>query len=197
MGQHPQRNPEIHHINHTIPAFDVPLPRGCSYRARVPDTLDLAQRARHMLNALTETTDPDADAEIYWHAEFGWRPPTMYHDANDWVEYKYYAPSLLLRQACGFEDRLDVEWHRMANVFQMQGPDGLMYVPQTGRPWCASFGGDDYMYRTDAKDYIIPTGLMGRLLEACGAYFRLTNDDLWLQIGKRLVVPGSKAATWW
>lgn len=183
----PKRNPDIRYTNPVIPAFEVPLPKGTTYRARVPDTLDLAERARAMLNALTETTDPAANAEIYWHVEFGWKPPTMYHDANDWVEYKYYAPSLLLRQACGWLGRADVEWHRMANVAQMQGPDGLMYIPQTGRPWAASFGGDDYMYRTDSQDYIIPTAMMGRLLEACGTYYRLTNEARWLEIGKRMV----------
>ena len=58
----PKRNPDIKYINPTIPKFDVPLPKGKTYPARVPDTLDLAEWARHMLNTLTETTDPAANA---------------------------------------------------------------------------------------------------------------------------------------
>lgn len=183
----PTRNTDIRHINPAVAECTPPQATGTSYRLKAPDTLDLAERARHMLNALTETTDPAANAEIYWHTQFGWKPPTMYHDASDWVEYKYYAPSVLLRQACGSDQRMDVEWHRMANLLQMQGPDGLMYVPLTGRPWGSSFGGDDYMYRTDSSDYLIPAALMGRLLEASATYFRLTDDLRWLEIGKRMI----------
>ena len=183
----PARNPNIKYINPTIPEFDVPLPKGQRYRVRVPDTLDLAERARHLLHAMNATTDPDFNAEIYWRASFGWNPPTMLHDASDWCEYKYYAPSLLLRQACGSEDWQDVEWHRMANVAQMQGPDGLMYVPQSGRPWATDFGSDDYLYRTMGAEHINPAALIGRLLESCEVYARLTNDPRWRERGKRIV----------
>jgi hypothetical protein len=30
---------------------------------------------------------------------------------------------------------LDVEWHRMANLLQMQGTNGLFWIPLAGRPW--------------------------------------------------------------
>ena len=101
---HESRNPQIEYINPTIPPFELPVSKGERYTDTVPDTLDLAERATHAVHMLTASTDLEANAEIYWRANFGWNPPTMYHDANDWCEYKYYAPSMLLRLACGSKE---------------------------------------------------------------------------------------------
>jgi hypothetical protein len=48
----------IGYINPTIPDFAMPPYEGQRYEAVVPDTLDLAERARLAVNALTEMTDP-------------------------------------------------------------------------------------------------------------------------------------------
>jgi hypothetical protein len=47
-------------------------PTGQRYKAVVPDTLDLAERAEWGANALTGCADPHADFEIY-RSERGWR----------------------------------------------------------------------------------------------------------------------------
>ena len=182
------RSPHIKYINPTIPPFELPVTKGETYTDTVPDTLDLAERAAHAVHMLAASTDPEANAEIYWRANFGWAPPAMYHDANDWCEYKYYAPSLLLRLACGSEELLEVEAHRMANLLQMQGPDGLLYVPVVGRPWAREFGwGPEEVYETGTGDHFAGMAMFGRQLESLAAYYRLTGDPQWLKAGKRAV----------
>jgi len=46
----------IGYINPKIPEVHLPPYKGEKYEATVPDTLDLAERARIAINALTETT---------------------------------------------------------------------------------------------------------------------------------------------
>lgn len=185
--QRPRRNPEVRYMKAEPPAFELPAIRGETYEAAVPDTLDLAERAAAAVHGLTATTDPDCNAEIYWFAEFGFRKPSMYHDFNDWCEYKYYAPSMLLRQACGSDEAMDVEWHRMANLLQMQAPDGLLYIPTSGRPWAEDFGGGGPMYATDLGAQFCSTAQSGRMLEAAAIYYALTGERQWRDLVEKSV----------
>ena len=70
--------PEITYINPDPPGFDPPRYTGQSYEAMVPATLDIAERAWLAVNALTETTDPDYDYEIYWIVDLLAEEPAMY-----------------------------------------------------------------------------------------------------------------------
>ena len=187
MTQPPRRNPEIRYINPELPAFELPPLKGKWETAVVPDTVDLAERAAWAVHGLTATTDPDANGEIYWCAQLATDPPSMYHDLNDWVECKYLAPSVLLRLACGSDEAIEVEWHRMASLAQMQGPDGLFYTPTAGRPWGKDFGSAGPMYKTPLGEHFAATALQGRQLEAAAVYHQLTGDDRWLERGKRSV----------
>ena len=56
----------VAYISPEAPAAIVPPYRGERYEALVPDILDVAERARQVINPLTETTDADADREIYF-----------------------------------------------------------------------------------------------------------------------------------
>ena len=69
-----KRSPDIEYINPEIPSFDLPPNTGSRYKANVPDTLDLADRAIHAIHAMTATTDPEANHEIFWRVCFGWKP---------------------------------------------------------------------------------------------------------------------------
>ncbi len=183
----PKRNPDIKYINPDIPDFELPEFKGTRYEATIPDTLDLAERAAQSVHVMTASTDPQANAEIYWRANFGWKPQCMYHDGNDSCEYKYFAPSLLLRQACGSDEGFDVEWHRMATTFQMQAPDGLLYIPLVGRPWGTEFSPGGETFETQAREHMLLMGPFGRQVEAVGAYHNLTDDPQWLDLGKRTI----------
>ena len=191
----PKRNSKIEYVNRDIPDFELPVLAGTTYPARVPDTLDLADRARHAIHGMCASTDPNANAEIYWRANFGWQPPTMYHDYSDVCEFKYNAPSMLLRLACGSDAFMEVEWHRMASLLQMQGPDGLLYQPLTGRPWgldcgTAGFFNSDRTHFREPKEHwtqLASVGLSGRLLEAAMIYHVLTGESKWAKLGEKFV----------
>ena len=70
---------KIQYVREEVPAFEIPPYRGQRYEDRVPDTLDIAERARLGINALTSVTDPAADYIIYWTASFYRNPPVMAH----------------------------------------------------------------------------------------------------------------------
>jgi len=185
----PRRNRDIQYVNPDLPSFRPLKVQGVRYQDRVPDTLDLAERAALAVHALTATTDPDFNADIYFWVFFGARPPIMVHDFSDWCEFKYYAPSVLLRLACGSQEGMDVEWHRMANLLQMQGADGLFYIPIKGRPWMRQDpGGAGVMYRMAASDQWMAMWAHGRILEALASYYKLTGDERWKQMGERAVL---------
>ncbi len=59
----------IGYIQPDIPNVEMPPFRGEHYDSMVPDTLDLAERARLALHAMTELTDPDADHEPFWQVQ--------------------------------------------------------------------------------------------------------------------------------
>ena len=183
----PKRNPNIRYINPSIPPFDLPAISGKSYRVIEPDTLDLAERASLAVHGSTVSTDPEYNAEQYSYVWFGTKPPIMIHDTNDWCEYKWYAPSMLLRLACGSEDWMDVEWHRMANLLQMQAPDGLLYIPTVGRPWAKDFGFGAPMLETEVGDHLICLSLLARQIESAAVYHVMTGDRQWRELARGIV----------
>ncbi|MAE61895.1 MAG: hypothetical protein CMJ49_11135 [Planctomycetaceae bacterium] len=125
----------LNYINPKPPSVAPPIYDGESYDDLVPATLDLAERARLCVNALTETTDPDYDDEMYWIIDLLAREPAMYHSVDDHVQAKFLQALPLDRTACGSTQNLDVEHRLMQTYLKMQGPDGLLYIPIKGRPW--------------------------------------------------------------
>jgi Beta-L-arabinofuranosidase, GH127 len=127
----------IEYIRPKAPAFQVPAFLGTRYEDKVPDTLDIAERAKLGINCLTEITDPNADHEIYWFADFHRNPPVMVHDFNDWCQNVegFYESLALLRVASGSELNSNVDKVWMEVLLKSIGPDGLVYVPLNGSPW--------------------------------------------------------------
>jgi hypothetical protein len=127
----------VGYIREQIPAFDVPPYAGARYTDEIPDTLDIAERARLGINCLTGITDPLADHEIFWFADFYRDPPVMVHDFSDWCQnVEGMMESLpLLRIASGSDQNSDVDRIWMETLLKSIGPDGLVYIPFEGRPW--------------------------------------------------------------
>ena len=65
-----QRNWVIRYIRDRAPEFHIPPYRGERYKDTVPDTLDLAERAKLGVHLLTAIADPRAGYEIYSAANF-------------------------------------------------------------------------------------------------------------------------------
>ena len=136
------------------------------------------------INGLTGPTDPDADYEIYWRANFNTNPPSMMHSGDDHVQVKFMEALPLLRIISGSALNTHVERRWMEVLLHMQGPDGSLYYPVEGRPWCRginTFGGDP-----SGNHYTRPYD-DGRMLGAIAIYYSLTNEQIWLDTGKKVV----------
>lgn len=127
----------IGYIRESIPDFEIPGYAGETYRDRIPDTLDIAERSRLGINAITAITDPAADYEIYGASDFFRNPATMMHDFNDWVQNQegFMEALPLLRLATGDSLNSEVDPAWMRGTLRSIGPDGLLYIPLTGRQW--------------------------------------------------------------
>jgi len=180
--QQPKRSTTIKYINASVPRVDVPQYAGQRYEITAPDTIDLQEMAALAINGLTEPTDPEADYEIYCRANFRTNPPVIWHSESDIVQAKFMEALPLLRLASGSDQNRHVEQRWMEVIRQMQGPDGLVYLPKVGRPWC-KFG--TYGKEPPGEHYFSPW-FEGRILGAMTIYHLLTGDEQWKQAGKRV-----------
>ena len=137
-GRPPLRDPGIQYIRPTIPPLTVTPYRGRHYRATVPDTLDLAERARIAVEGvLTQGCDLEYDCEIYMQTQYYWRPPVMYHSFHDYNggQAKYLESLALLRQIAGTDVNVHIDQRMLETAHKMIGEDGLSYMAVRGRPW--------------------------------------------------------------
>jgi hypothetical protein len=125
------------YMREKIPEFEIAPWRGMRYDDKIPDTLDIAERAKLGINCLTGITDPAADSEIFWSADFHRNPPVMSHDYSDWCQnVEGMMESLaLLRSATGSDlnNNVDRVWTEV--LLKSIGPDGLVYVSLNRAPW--------------------------------------------------------------
>ena len=119
----------MNYIRDQIPPFDVPPYSGERYEARIPDTLDIQERAALAVNGLTGPTDPDKDHLLYFNASFRTDPPVMWHRNSDICQTKFEESLPLMRLVSGspLHDHVDPVW--MGNALRQIGPDGLFYWP--------------------------------------------------------------------
>ncbi len=136
-----KRNWVIRYIRDRAPEFHIPPYRGERYQDTVPDTLDIAERAKLGIHLLTAITDPRAGYEIYWSANFLRNPPIMSHDFNDWVQnvagMMEALPLLRVATGSSLNDHVDPVW--MSGILRSIGPDGLVYQPMRDLPWARMF----------------------------------------------------------
>ena len=128
----PQTHPV--YIRSNIPAIAYPPHRGSWYDDHVPDTLDLAEMARLLVNGLTGPNDPLADYEQYFGIDFGSNPPRMGHGRGS-CQMRSMKALPLMRHISGSDLNHPIDQVWMDVVLKSIGPDGLYYVPTEGRPW--------------------------------------------------------------
>lgn len=127
---------EIGYINPDVPEFAPPTYPGEYYASVVPATLDLAERARLAIHAVTSMTNPNCDYEIYFVASHVAQPPALLHGNGDLACHGKFMEVLpLLRAMSGSLENMEVETTWMKVLLQLQGPDGLIYASTIGRPW--------------------------------------------------------------
>lgn len=183
MIYEPKRNSHIQYINPEISHVELPAYAGQRYEAMVPDTLDLQERASLAVHGMTNTADPESDYEIYWAALLNRKPVHMFHSWNDSCWSKYMDALPLLRLASGSTLNLHVERRWLEVLLHMQGPDGLLYFPKTGKPWWP----DQCYGPTPPGEHYSLVYPNGRLLGAMAIYSLLSGNPLWEDAGKRVV----------
>ena len=129
---------DIAYARDDIPAVDYPPFGGRRYEMMIPDTLDLAERARLAIHGITECADP-----VYDYAIFGWigLPKNgrviarhSYHGYNG-GQAKWMQNLALMRTMSGSDYNIDIDVKMMETMFHMLGEDGLYYIPIQGMPW--------------------------------------------------------------
>jgi len=132
----PQALGKIEYVNLTPPAFKDPQYIGEYYDAVVPATLDLAERARLVIHGMTSMTNPHLDYEMYFIVNHMSTPPSMEMSPSDLdTQGKFIESTALMRVVSGSRENLHVDRVWMEMLLKMQGPDGLLYSPMSGRDW--------------------------------------------------------------
>ncbi len=132
----PKAMGKIEYINPNLPAFLAPDYPGEFYDAVVPATLDLSERARLAVHAMTSMTNPNLDYEIYFPVAHMARPPAMYACQSDMDTWGMFREStVLMRIMSGSKENLEVDKTWMEVMLRGQGSDGMIYSPLTGRDW--------------------------------------------------------------
>src|SRR5262249_51414862 len=122
-------------------AAPVRLPvAGRHYDAEVPETLDLAERARLGLRYFDAVTDEKLQYEMYFGgASDGNQPATMYPHlpALGACQLKALEAIAFERLMTGSTENLEREARMVDMLVSMQGPDGLLWItPDLARkPW--------------------------------------------------------------
>jgi hypothetical protein len=163
-------------------------PKGISYEALVPDTLDLADRAALAVNCLTGALDPEFGYELYFVARFDVNPAYMYHEASGLpTNNPKFAESLaMMRMMCGSTQNLDIERAMLARTLALVADDGLYYAPVIGRPW-------HQQWDPANEDFANVYG-NGRLLLALLTRYEYDGNPLWKQYAGRIVAGLRKIA---
>lgn len=105
-------------------------PTGEWETAEVPDTLDLVEQMGYSINILTNSMDPD---QFYGTdmIQFDRRP--IERNSSNWDITPKNARQLpMLRQACGSDYNLEIEYNVMKMLLEAIREDGLLYYPYDG-----------------------------------------------------------------
>ena len=177
----------ITYINPEAPAATVPPYDGERYQALVPDTFDVAERARQVINPLTEATDADADREIYFMGVFCVKPALLCHGVSDAnVQPKFQLTVPLMRMISGSDQNLHVEAEWITRLRRCIGPDGLFYLPLRGRPWEAV--SIPHWIRTGpGRDQYLNPFAMGMTLAAMTLLARRETGEEWSAKARAMV----------
>lgn len=122
-----------------LPSIDQVLKKdtlrvpGKFYQATVPDTLDLAERARLSVINLTHNVDPNDYYYVYQTINFGPKSAGFDPSARTFDITPKNARALpWMRTMCGSDKYLDQEYGIMKALLSNIRPDGLMYYPTDG-----------------------------------------------------------------
>lgn len=115
-------------------------PSGKYYEAEVPDTLDLAERARLAVRGLINFGDPERHYENYQMGYFNTQPAYMSHYGAVGAEWGGIAEGVLMcRHVSGSTENLPEQEKMFQGILQLINADGAFEV-QTDNSWLAPIG---------------------------------------------------------
>ncbi|MHB9033539.1 MAG: hypothetical protein ACYC6L_10870, partial [Anaerolineae bacterium] len=158
--------------------MDVNYP-GLYYPAVVPDTLDLAERARLAINGIGGSIDPDLDCYQWFSIQYAWRQPYMSHHGADCTCDPKFTESLpMLRLMCGSDQYLDLEDAQRRAVVKRIESDQYWNKVDPRRPWRTTYNPAFDGHRREDED-VASTGGQGRALRALVTLREYTGDPAW------------------
>ena len=159
---------------------------GAEYDARVPDTLDLADRAEWAINGIGGSIDPELHHQMYFRVEYAHNPPVMtHHSADTTCDPKFGESFPMMRIMCGSDQYACVEAGLRAELLS-RIEDGLYwnrFDPE--RPWYNTYKPDFDGVRRD-EDLSNVLGV-ARMLRALVTWRELTGDAGWDRPSQELV----------
>jgi hypothetical protein len=167
-------------MNETIQQQTTPVNRpavvGTWYEATVPDTLDLAERARMSLRFFDALTDREHGYEMYWEATIS--GPEHQFSPLMACQPKAMEAMAMARLMCGSTEGLETEAKMLEEMASHIGPDGIYWVPKyADRPWLGS-----------AEDLpMANAGGQGRMIYAMLAWYQYTGNPFWKENVNRMV----------
>lgn len=116
----------------------VVAPEGTRYFADVPDTLDLVENAKLVINALTRCTNPDDSAINYFYGSATRNPPVMFY--ADGLTSKFPEGLSLMRYLTGssFNTQVDRRWREYYLELFQKGSVGLNQTDARFICWAAN-----------------------------------------------------------
>lgn len=140
-------------------------PRGSSYEATVPDTLDLGERARLSVNNLTHNVDPDDYYYVFQAFNFSEKSKGLsYSDRTLDITAKNLRALPWMRTMSGSQQSLDRQLGMMKAMLGTVGADGLLYYPTPG-------------YRIKGTSYPMVNGIFAL---ACENHYAMDGNQHWL-----------------
>ncbi len=165
-------------------ALNAPRESARYYQATVPDTLDLAERARLGINHFTESIRENLDYEMIMGVKFtpdGSVRALMHMTGIACCQAKCMEAMCMERIMSGSTQGLEREAKMVEMMVSHVGKDGTWWVPRdfgtVERPWLG---------QADLRPYANTHG-QGRMFRAMLAWYQYTGDATWKVLLDRMV----------
>ena len=144
------------------------------YKAIVPDTIDLAERAGLAINGLTGIVDPTC-YETYQCANFNVKPAYMNHMYGGPCLQKPVEAIPMMRVMSGSDQNLSFDRKLLEAITREIEDDGLWCLRLEGRPWRKPFE-QDFVFMTPN----------GRMMSALMTWYDYTGDPNMLETVQKM-----------
>ena len=161
----------------TAPAQPESSLTGTYYKAVVPDTLDLAERARLAVNAITGAADPHNNYEVFQCGHCDQQPANFNHNHGGPCLAKAIDVLPRMRRMSGSHQNEDFDRKIVNSMLRDVDENGLWWIKGEGRPWRHQFGEKIY--------WPFP---QGRLIAGLLAWHDYDRNPQWLPIAEKLVI---------